>query len=104
MKCENAGHVQNNTTMPTTNNKLSKPPSFFFLDFEQVLREIVFGRKFLLNFLVEVVYYTFSKSKNVSAKKLCGGEVALKIPRKLTCRSSFFNAAGCKTEISVELG
>ena len=29
----------------------------------------------------------FTKSKNVAAKKLCGGVVASKIPRKLTCDS-----------------
>ena len=29
----------------------------------------------------------FTKSKNVAAKKLCGGVVALKVLRKLTCYS-----------------
>ena len=29
----------------------------------------------------------FTKSKNLAAKKLCGGVVALKVPRKLTCYS-----------------
>ena len=28
-----------------------------------------------------------TKSKNVAAKKLCAGVVALKVPRKLTCYS-----------------
>ena len=46
----------------------------------------------------------FTKSKNVVAKKLCGGVVALKVPRKLTCYSWFCNAVGCKTKISVVLG
>ena len=45
-----------------------------------------------------------SKSKNEATKKLCGGAVALKIPRKLTCNSWFCNAGGCKTLISIELG
>ena len=31
----------------------------------------------------------FSKSKNVAAKKLCGGAVAQKVRRKLTCYSYF---------------
>ena len=31
----------------------------------------------------------FTKSKNVAAKKLCGGVVALKVHRKLTCYSYF---------------
>ena len=30
-----------------------------------------------------------SKSKNVAAKKICGGVVALKVRRKLTCYSYF---------------
>ena len=38
----------------------------------------------------------FMKSKNVAAKKLCGGVVALKIPRKLTCGSFFCNVVACK--------
>ena len=44
------------------------------------------------------------KSKNVAAKKLCGGVVALKIPRKLCCDSWFCNVVGCKTQILIELG
>ena len=44
------------------------------------------------------------KSKNVAAKKLCGGLVALKIPRKLSCDSRFCNVVGCKTQIWIELG
>ena len=47
----------------TANIKLSKHPSFVFL---------LTSNKF------------FMKSKNLAAKKLCGGVVALKIPRKLT--------------------
>ena len=38
-----------------------------------------------------------TKSENVAIKKLCGGVVALKIPRKLTCSSSFCNAVCFKT-------
>ena len=49
----------------TANIKLSKCPSFLLLT----------SNKFIM------------KSKNVAAKKLCGGVVALKIPRKLTCDS-----------------
>ena len=37
-------------------------------------------------------------------KKLCGQVVALKIPRKLTCGSCFYNVVGCKTQILMELG
>ena len=60
--------------MPATNIKTLKTHEFFFsLDFEKVLYEIVFGRKSLLHFFVVVVYYTFSKCKNVTAQKLCGG-------------------------------
>ena len=47
----------------TTDVKLSKYPSFLLLT----------SNKFI------------TKSKNVAVKKLCGGVVALKIPRKLTC-------------------
>ena len=46
----------------------------------------------------------FTKCKNVAAKTLCGGAVALKIPRKLTCGSSFCNVVGCKTQILMKLG
>ena len=45
-----------------------------------------------------------TKSKNAATKKLCGGVVALTIPRKLTCNSWFCNVVGCKTQISIELG
>ena len=45
------------------NIKLSKRPSFLLLT----------SNKFI------------TESKNIAAKKLCGGVVALKIPRKLTC-------------------
>ena len=45
-----------------------------------------------------------TKSKNEAAKKLCGGIVALKIPRKLTFDGWYCNVVGCKTQISVELG
>ena len=48
------------------NIKLSKHSSFVFL---------LTSNKF------------FMKSKNVAAKKICGGVVGLKIPRKLTCDS-----------------
>ena len=91
MKCEIPGHVQNNVTLQTTakfasnstaNIKLSKRPSFLLLT----------SSKFI------------TKSKNVAAKKLCGGVVALKIPRKLTCDGWFCNVVGCKTQISIELG
>ena len=47
----------------TANIKLSEHPSFFLLT----------SNKFI------------TKSKNVADKKLCGGAVALKIPRKLIC-------------------
>ena len=66
----------------TANIKLSKRPSFLLLT----------SNKFI------------TKSKNVAAKKLCGGVVALKIPRKLTCDGWFCNVVGCKTQISIELG
>ena len=65
---------KHNVTMQTTaefasnstaNIKLSEHLSFF----------LVTSNKF------------FTKSKNVAAKKLCGGVVALKVPRKLTCYS-----------------
>ena len=46
----------------------------------------------------------FSKSKNFAVKNLCGGAVALKILRKLTCGSSFCNVVGRKTQILMELG
>ena len=36
------------------------------------------------NFLILTLNKFITKSKNVAAKKLCGGIVALKIPRKLT--------------------
>ena len=54
-----------------------KNSQFFYLDFEQVLYE----------------------ECKCSCQKLCRGAVALKIPRKLTCGSSFCNVVGCKTEI-----
>ena len=72
MKCEIAVHVQYNVTMQTTvefasnstaNIKLSKRPSVLLLT----------SNKFI------------TKSKNLAAKKLCGGVVALEILRKLTC-------------------
>ena len=69
-------------TNSTANIKLSKRPSFLFLT----------SNKFI------------TKSKNVAAKKLCGGVVALKIPRKPTCDGRFCDVAGCKTQISIELG
>ena len=47
----------------TANIKLSKRPSFLLLT----------SNKFI------------TKSKNAAAKNLCGGTVALKIPRKPTC-------------------
>ena len=59
-----------------------KNSQFFYLDFEQVLYE----------------------EYKCSCQKLCRGAVALKIPRKLTCGSSFCNVVGCKTEILMELG
>ena len=46
----------------------------------------------------------FTKCKNVAAKNLCRGPVALKIPRKLTCGSSLCNVVGCKTQILMKLG
>ena len=66
----------------TANIRLSKRPSFLLMTSK--------------NFI--------TKSKNVSAKKLCGGVVALKIPRNLTCDSWICNVVGCKTQISIELG
>ena len=42
--------------------------------------------------------------KNVAAKNLCGGVVARKVPRKLTCYSWFYDFVGCKTQISRALG
>ena len=36
------------------------------------------------NFLILTLKKFITKSKNVAAKKICGGTVALKIPRKLT--------------------
>ena len=83
---------KHNVTMQTTakfasnsiaNMKLSKRPSFFFL---------LTSKKF------------FTKSKNVATQKLCGGVVALKIPRKLTCDSWICNVVGCKTQASIGLG
>ena len=64
------------------NIKLSRLQCFFSIHFEQV----------------------FYESKNVAAKKLCVGVVALKIPRKLSCDSWFCNVVGCKTQILIELG
>ena len=46
----------------------------------------------------------FTKSENGAANKLCGGVVALKIPRKLTCSNSFCNVVCFKTQILLELG
>ena len=60
---------------PTANIKLSKRPSFVLLT----------SNKFI------------TKSKNIAAKKLCGGI-------KLTCDGWFCNVVGCKTQISIELG
>ena len=65
----------------TANIKLSKRPGFLLLT----------SNKFI------------TKSKNVDAKKLCGGVVALKISRKLTCGGWFCNVVGFKTQISIEL-
>ena len=65
----------------TANIKLSNRPSFLLLT----------SNKFI------------TKSQNVAAKK-CGGVVALKIPRKLTCHGWLCNVVGCKTQISIELG
>ena len=70
------------TSNSTTNIKLSKCQSFFFLTLSKFI----------------------TKSKNEVAKKLCGRLVALKIPRKLTCDSWFCNTGGCTTQISIELG
>ena len=91
VKCEIAVHVQYNVTMQTTvefagnstaNIKLSKRPSVLLLT----------SNKFI------------TKSKNLAAKKLCGGVVALEILRKLTCDGWFCNDAGCKSQISIKLG
>ena len=38
-----------------------------------------------LSFLLLTLNKFITKSKNVATNKLCGGAVALKIPRKLTC-------------------
>ena len=42
-----------------------------------------------LGFYLLTLNKLFTKSKNVAAKKLCGGLVALKVRRKLTCYSYF---------------
>ena len=39
----------------------------------------------------------------MTAQKLCGREVVLEIPRKLTCASSFCNVGGRTTQILMEL-
>ena len=65
----------------TANIKLSKHPSCFLLT----------SSKFI------------TKSKNVASKKLCDGEIALKIPRKLTCDCWFCIVVGCKTQTSVDM-
>ena len=62
--------------------KLSKRPGFLLLT----------SNKFI------------TKSKNIDAKKLCGGVVALKVTRKLTCDCCFCNVVGFKTQISIQLG
>ena len=43
-------------------------------------------------------------NSNVAAQKICGRVAVLKIHRKLTCRSSFYNDEGYKTEISFKIG
>ena len=65
----------------TANIKLSKRPSFLLLTSDKFIR----------------------KSKHVAAKKLFGGVVTLKIPRKLSCDGWFCNAVDCKTQILIEL-
>ena len=42
-----------------------------------------------LRFFLLALNKFFTKSKNVAAKKLCVGVVALKVRRKLTCYSYF---------------
>ena len=72
MKCEIAGHVENKmqqckqlqfASSATANIKLSK----------------------LLRFILLTSNKFITKSKNIAAKTLCGGVVALKMLRKLTC-------------------
>ena len=91
VKCEIAVHVQYNVTMQTTvefasnstaNIKLSKRPGVLLLT----------SNKFI------------TKSKNLAAKKLYGGVIALEILRKLTCDGWFCNVVGCKSQISKKLG
>ena len=120
LKCENAWHVQNNVTtakfasnlttniclllaMQTSSDLTSKRQSTFLADLEQVFYEIFLGRQALFHFFKIKVYYTFLQEQlhsNVAAQKLCGSVVVLKIPRKLTCGSSFCNDGSCKTRIS----
>ena len=63
---------------------------------------ITLSKETSLSFLTSNNFFT--KSKNVAVKILCGGVVALEIPRKLTCGSSFCNVVGFNTQISMELG
>ena len=79
---------ENNVTMQTTaefvsnstaNIKLSKHMSFFSS------------------------LWTKFFTKSLADKKLCGGVVAAKVPRKLICYSWFCIAVDCKTQISVVL-
>ena len=84
-------YSKHNVTMQTTaefasnstaNIRLSKRPSFILLTSNKFIR----------------------KSKSVAAKKLCGGVVTVKIPRKLTYGSWFCKVVGCKTQVSIVLG
>ena len=121
LKCENAQHVQNNVTtakfainvtaniclllaMQTSPDLTSKRQSIFLIDLEHVFYEIFSSRKALFDFFKIKVHYDSLQEQlhsNVAAQKLCGRVAVLKIPRKLTCSSSFCNGGGCKTRVSV---
>ena len=118
MKCENARHVQNNVKitsncwicyqfnckfLPIVRNLdinfsylISKCLSVFLVEFEQVFYHF-FVWKSLIQFFVVVVYETFLQEQWSQPKKQ-RAVVVLEIHRKVTRRSSFCNAGGCKTQ------
>ena len=116
VKCENVfKHVQNNVTIAkfasnlTANICLLLKSTLFFLSMtlNKLFYEIFFGWKSLFHFFVVVLYYTFLQEwlhSNVADRNLSGAVVVLEVQKKLTCGSSFCNAGGCKTQISMELG
>ena len=69
MKCEIAGHVQNIMCKQLLNSLVIQLEALNFQNAQVFF--ILTSNKFI------------TKSKNVADKKLCGGAVALKIPRKL---------------------